>query len=148
MSNSPPGPGGRRQEGDKRIFFVGRHDLRGPMLCALRNSGDAAYKTDPTNVVRLFAETPKRSRRRRPTAKDTAAVVEEMGLDPHIEMWNRPPRWGGSERADVVAFVRNRPCLRADRDEETAMRRSTVFGPRPVLSPLGLATMWWPARQY
>jgi hypothetical protein len=96
--------------------------------------------------VRLFAETPKRSRRRRPTAKDTAAVVEEMGLDPHIEMWNRPPRWGGRERADVVAFVRNRLCLRADRDEETAMRRSTVFGPRPVLSPLGLATMWWPAR--
>jgi hypothetical protein len=50
-----------------------------------------------------------------------------MGLDPHIEMWNRPPRWGGRERADVVAFVRNRLCLRADRDEETAMRRSTVF---------------------
>jgi SAM-dependent methyltransferase len=77
-----------------------------------------------------------------PTATDAAAVVEELGFDPHIEMWERQPRWGASERADVVAFVRKRLCLSADRDEEI----DRLLGPRPVLSPLGLATMWWPGR--
>jgi hypothetical protein len=79
-----------------------------------------------------------------PTAKDAAAVVEEMGLDPHIEMWDRPPRWGAADRSDVVAFVRKRLCLSADRDEEI----DRLLGPRPVISPLGLATMWWPGRAH
>jgi hypothetical protein len=79
-----------------------------------------------------------------PIAKDAAAVVEELGIDPHIEMWDRPPRWGASEREDVVAFVRKRLCLSADRDEEI----DRLLGPRPVLSPLGVATMWWPGRAH
>jgi precorrin-6B methylase 2 len=75
-----------------------------------------------------------------PTAKDAAAVLEEMGIDPHLELWARRPHWGPAERADVVAFVRKRLCLGPDRDAEI----DRLLGPRPVLSPLGLATMWWP----
>jgi Methyltransferase domain len=77
-----------------------------------------------------------------PTAQVAAAVVAEMGIDAQMETFERPSRWGPGDRAEVVAFVRKRLCLPSDRDAEI----DRLLGPRPVLGPLGLATLWWSGR--
>jgi len=83
----------------------------------------------------------------RPTADDAVAVLRETGLDPDREDWESPGAGGFARREDLVAFVRRRLCLPAERDAEVAdalggsiVERSDGFGfpSRPVV------TLWWP----
>jgi SAM-dependent methyltransferase len=82
-----------------------------------------------------------------PTADDAAAVIEEtLGVEPRRDDWTAPPR-GTLTREDMVAWIRRRLCLTADRDPEVAAAIAdrlveqdgrVSFGPRPVV------TLWWP----
>ena len=74
-----------------------------------------------------------------PTAEDAAEVLREVGIHPEIEQWSRP-RDQAAPRSDVIAFTRRRLCLSADRDA----RLDELLGREPVISPRGVATMWWP----
>jgi cyclopropane fatty-acyl-phospholipid synthase-like methyltransferase len=82
-----------------------------------------------------------------PTADDAVAVLREAGLEPSREDWQAPLRGGFADRADLVAWVRRRLCLTADRDPEVAdaIAERTVerdgltnFAPQPVV------TLSWP----
>ena len=87
---------------------------------------------------------------RRPTeprADDAVAVLREAGLEPNRTDWEPPLRGGFADRADLVAWVRRRLCLSADRDQEVAeaiadrtIERDGLanFAPQPVV------TLWWP----
>jgi SAM-dependent methyltransferase len=83
----------------------------------------------------------------RPSADDFAAVLQELGIDAGREDWE-PDDWSGgfTRREDLVAFVRKRLCLPADRDQEIAdalgdriVERDGTIGlpPRPIV------TFWW-----
>jgi SAM-dependent methyltransferase len=83
----------------------------------------------------------------RPTADDFAAVLEELDLSPGREEWE-PTDWSGgfTRREDLVAFIRKRLCLTADRDPEVweaiagnVVQRDGTIGllPRPIV------TLWW-----
>ena len=82
-----------------------------------------------------------------PNAGDAADVIREtVGVEPGRRDWTAPA--GGSlPRAEMVAWMRRRLCLSADRDPEVeaaitdrlSERDGRVhFGPRPVV------TLWWP----
>ncbi len=83
----------------------------------------------------------------RPTADDAAAVVREtLGVEPEREEWSAPS--GGSlSKEAMVAWMRRRLCLPADRDPEIAealegqleeVNGGVGFGDRTVV------TLWWP----
>jgi SAM-dependent methyltransferase len=82
-----------------------------------------------------------------PTADDAEAVLRDAGLEPERQDWTAPPGGGFSRLEDLVAFVRRRLCLPADRDAEIkgAIQEDLYagegggfdFGPRRV------ATLWW-----
>ena len=100
-------------------------------------------------VVEITAEHPQSSltplwqqfhgidRPSRPTADDAIAVLADLRLDPGVEPWEAPFRWIGAPDEEVIAFVRRRLCLPAERDPEVA----AALGP-PV--PRRLVTLWWP----
>jgi hypothetical protein len=73
-----------------------------------------------------------------PRYTDAAALLEAMGLDLRIERWSRPGRRAEVERAELVAFVRRRLCLTADRDAEI----DELIGDDPVFRPKEVVTMW------
>ncbi|MGH2819174.1 MAG: class I SAM-dependent methyltransferase [Actinomycetota bacterium] len=73
-----------------------------------------------------------------PSAEDAREVLREMGLDVAIERWSRPPHPHDDRRA-LVAFVRRRLCLPAERDEEI----DAALGDNPVIGPRDVATLWW-----
>jgi SAM-dependent methyltransferase len=78
----------------------------------------------------------------RPTGPDcelAAAVVSEAGYQVHVDRWEAPAKWSGAPREEVVAFVRRRLCLGADRDPEVATALDAHF----ELAPRRLATLWW-----
>jgi SAM-dependent methyltransferase len=82
----------------------------------------------------------------RPTVDDAVAVLREAGLRPERQDWSAPPRGGFAERADLVAWIRRRLCLTADRDAEleAAMSdRILEVGGLSGLEPLPLSTLWW-----
>lgn len=81
-----------------------------------------------------------------PTADLAVEVLEEMEVHPGREDWTSPGGGGFARRQDLVAFVRRRLCLTADRDPEIdaalgdrVVQRDGTFGfpPRPVV------TLWW-----
>jgi hypothetical protein len=83
----------------------------------------------------------------RPTADDFAAVLEQMELAPGREEW-MPADWtaGFTRREDLVAFIRRRLCLTADRDPELweaisdrVVEREGTIG----LPPRPNVTFWW-----
>lgn len=83
----------------------------------------------------------------RPTADDAQAVLREAGLEPEREDWTADAGGGFARREDLVAFVRLRLCLPADRDPEIDEAIAPAvrvrdgrhgFGGRPVV------TLWWP----
>jgi len=103
-------------------------------------------------VVEITAEHPQASlnplwehfhgvaRPSRPTALDAAAVLRDLGLDVGAEPFDAPPRWTHhTHREDVVAFMRRRLCLPAERDPEVAARL-------PPDGPRRHVTLWWPGR--
>jgi SAM-dependent methyltransferase len=82
----------------------------------------------------------------RPTADDAVAVLRELGIEPGREDWETPGTGGFGRREDLVAWIRRRLCLPADRDPDVAeaLEDRIVerdgrfgFGPRPVV------TLWW-----
>jgi SAM-dependent methyltransferase len=85
----------------------------------------------------------------RPTADDCVAVLGEIGIRPGREEWEAPDRRGGfTSMEDLVAFVRRRVCLTADRDpdvlraiESRVISSDGTFG----LPPRPNVTLWWDA---
>ncbi len=83
----------------------------------------------------------------RPTADDALAVLVEAGLRPEREEWEAEQSGGFGRTEDLVAWIRTRLCLPADRDPEVweaiaprvrEREGRYGFGPRP------LVTLWWP----
>jgi len=83
----------------------------------------------------------------RPTADDFAAVLDELDIVAGREEWG-PGDWSGgfTRRDDLVAFVRKRLCLTADRDPEIwaaiadrVVERDGTIG----LPPRSNVTFWW-----
>jgi SAM-dependent methyltransferase len=77
----------------------------------------------------------------RPTAHDLFAIVQAMGFDAHLDVWE-DQTWGRRAElpdAERVRFARIRLCLTADRDPEIAevLAAERMNGPRDV------ATVWW-----
>lgn len=76
----------------------------------------------------------------RPTADDAVAVLRDLGIDPQIERWRRPPRRiGRLTRAEEVAFTRRRLCLPPERDAEI----DALLPPSGGLPLDDLVTVWW-----
>jgi hypothetical protein len=73
----------------------------------------------------------------RPTARDAAAVLRDLGLDVDLEEFDAPPRWTDHEHDELVAFTRRRLCLPAERDPEVAALL-------PPINPRPHVTLWWP----
>lgn len=83
-----------------------------------------------------------------PTVHDAMAVVEEAtGVAPSRQDWTTELSGGFARREDLVAWIRRRLCLPAERDPEVAEALAPdvvehdglfSFGPREV------ATLWWP----
>lgn len=74
-----------------------------------------------------------------PTVADAMSVLGELGLDVRMERWEAPLRWASAPRSELVAFVRRRLCLGADRDPEVDAALDEAFDP----GPRELATLWW-----
>lgn len=109
-------------------------------------------------VLEMTAEHPLRSlndlwirfhgmtRPQRPTADDAVAVLREMGLQPGREDWLAPPITAFATREEMVAWMRRRLCLPAERDAEiaAAMEAQLVDGDDGVtLPPRPVVTIWW-----
>ena len=82
----------------------------------------------------------------RPTADDAVEVLTEAGLRLERADWQPPHRGGFADRRDLVAWVRRRLCLTADRDAEIeaalagrVLERDGLagFAQQPVV------TLWW-----
>ena len=87
-----------------------------------------------------------------PTADDAVALLRELGLSSEREDWLAPNlTWRGpTARQDLVAWVRRRVCLPADRDAEI----EAALAPRIVedqdtagLPPRPIVTLWWNGRE-
>lgn len=83
----------------------------------------------------------------RPTADDAEAVVRELGIAAGREDWDAPRAGGFARREDLVAWIRRRLCLSAERDGEVweaiapAVReRDGIFG---FVGTRRLVTLWW-----
>jgi SAM-dependent methyltransferase len=76
-----------------------------------------------------------------PSADDSLSVVREMGLRASIERWERPASMGQADRPAMVAFVRRRLCLPAEREAEV----DRLLGPQWSMQPRRVATIWWDA---
>ncbi len=85
----------------------------------------------------------------RPTAGTAAAVLREIGMQPHRRDWDAPPVPGGlfDHPEEVVAWTRRRLCLPASRDPEIAALLATQMGTpdgRYTPAPRRMVTLWWP----
>lgn len=83
-----------------------------------------------------------------PTWADAVAVLGEMGIQPAVERWESPPRFGFRHLDDLVAAGRRRLCLPAERDPEVreavlewAVERDGRWLPRS--SPTAIVALWW-----
>ncbi len=81
-----------------------------------------------------------------PTADDAEAVIREtLGIEPRREDWTAPPA-GSLPRAQMVAWIRRRLCLPADRDadvEAAIADRLTERDGRVTTGPRPVVTLWW-----
>jgi SAM-dependent methyltransferase len=74
-----------------------------------------------------------------PGAPDALAVLQEMGLDVHVdEGWRRFTPAGG-DRAELVAFARRRLCVGPERDAEV----EALLGPDFETPLRRVFTLWW-----
>lgn len=77
-----------------------------------------------------------------PTAADAVEVVGELGVDVHVERWERPSRTKRTAE-EIVVFVRQRLCVGPDRDPQ--LRELVERFPLP--QSRATAALWWsPAR--
>ena len=75
-----------------------------------------------------------------PKAEAAIAVLQETGIEPSTERWQRPSLGHGSA-SERIALARKRLCLGPDRDEEIA----ALLGGRE-LTPTDVVTLWWDGR--
>lgn len=75
-----------------------------------------------------------------PTFEDALGVLAEVGIDAGVEVFPRPSRWEGRDRAMRVAFVRRRLCLDSGRDPEIDSRLEPGVSD---LEPTEAACLWW-----
>lgn len=75
-----------------------------------------------------------------PTVHDAAAVLEDAGLDPHLETWDRSPWTAALERSEVIQFARRFLCLEPGRESEV----DALLPPQP--GTRDFATIWWDSR--
>ncbi|MGW7530765.1 class I SAM-dependent methyltransferase [Amycolatopsis sp. NPDC054798] len=84
-----------------------------------------------------------------PTAEDCVAALAEVGIEPEVVEWRRPPEPEYAEFASTVDVVRRRLCLPAESADEVE-RALLDLGVDPGLPPdLGssgreLVTLVWP----
>lgn len=73
-----------------------------------------------------------------PTPEDLLAVLQEMGVRPHMELWDGPLR---TERnvEQAAHFTRIRLCLPEDREGDVL----EFLEGSPILTRRSLATVWW-----
>lgn len=74
-----------------------------------------------------------------PDAADAVAALRELGLDVALERWDAPTFLAGADRAESVAFLRQRLCLPAARDGEIGEAIDELGLP----TRRRLATAWW-----
>ena len=74
-----------------------------------------------------------------PGAPDALAVLQEMGLDVHVDEGERPFTPAGGGRAELVAFARRRLCLGRERDAEV----EALLGPDFEAPLRRVFTLWW-----
>lgn len=83
----------------------------------------------------------------RPTADDALAVLRQVGVRPERRDWEAPAAGGFVERASLVAWIRRRLCLPADRDPEVeeAIAPGIVRGADGTygFEARSLVTLWW-----
>jgi SAM-dependent methyltransferase len=75
----------------------------------------------------------------RPTADDAIDVLNELGMRPHVERWQRPMHSAEAPEEEQVAMVRVALCLRPERNGDVA-RALAAHPPPPVR---GVVTIWW-----
>lgn len=74
-----------------------------------------------------------------PTADLAIEVLREHGVDPHVQVWERPaPVLDGELLRTYVAFTRRRLCLTPDREPEVAAYLA-AHPPQPRRS----VVLWW-----
>ncbi len=81
-----------------------------------------------------------------PTADDAVEVLTEVGLRPERLDWQPPQRGGFADRTDLIAWVRRRLCLTADRDQEVEEALSGRVLERDGLAGFAqqpVVTLWW-----
>ena len=88
-----------------------------------------------------------------PAYTDAIEVVAELGYPVEHEVHSGPPVMSGfTNRADAIALVRKRVCLRPEQDEELAEALGERLAVRDGLwsaSPPQhrIATLWWPPKR-
>lgn len=78
-----------------------------------------------------------------PSVDDYVDVVRATGVDPRVERWEGESDWAGAPRSELVAFLRRRLCLPAERDAE--IEELVGAGAFPLERPC--ATVWWDAAE-
>jgi len=77
----------------------------------------------------------------RPTAADAGDLMRLMGLEVHVERFERPSLWYDAPLDERVAFARRRLCVGPEHDAEIqAYIEEKAGGPRR------LVTLWWDSR--
>lgn len=116
-----------------------------PFVRALSSSARRGVVVELTNVhpQTSFNELWKRfwnlDRPVEPTAGLFVEVVRELGYEPDVVSTPRPARPGQLDRTEMVAFVRQRLCLNAERDPEIR----EYLDVRPLLSSDTTVTVSW-----
>ena len=73
-----------------------------------------------------------------PRLADFALVLAELGIDPVVWRWERPPYVQTIDPLAYTAWVRRRLCLPYEREPEVA----ALLADQP-LGPVPVATVWW-----
>lgn len=73
-----------------------------------------------------------------PRLADFVNLLAEIGIDPVIWRWDRPPYTQTIDPAAYTAWVRRRLCLPYDREPEVA----ALLVDQPP-TPIPIATVWW-----
>ena len=81
-----------------------------------------------------------------PGVEDAVEVLRESGLDPAMELWQPKIRGGFADLRDLVAWIRRRLCLTADRDpevDEAISDQVIEANGLHTFAPVPVATLWW-----
>jgi Methyltransferase domain len=85
-----------------------------------------------------------------PTADDAVAVLNEAGIGPRAQRWQRPAATAYATFAELVEVTRRRVCLPMSRsaEVEAVLRDMGADETRPDLGSSGrdMVTLWWPGR--